>query len=152
MTDLTDYGCISEAVNRVLETMFYSAPLGSAEPETGAAVLDARLAFHGCPSGTFLLSLSAPSARMLAADFLGEEPEALTDSAPGHAVCELANMICGTMLSQVASEGIFQLDTPELVRRGAENAHLPDTPPAAQHSFQLENGILTVTLYFDVLP
>lgn len=152
MTDLIDYGCVSEAVNKVLETMFFSVPLGSSEPETGAPVLEARLAFHGRPGGTFLLSLSAPSARMLAADFLGEEPETLTDSAPGHAVCELANMICGTLLSQVASEVSFQLDAPELVAPGAENAHLPETPPAVQRSFQLENGILTVTLYFDVLP
>jgi CheY-specific phosphatase CheX len=151
MTDQISYERVSEAVNKVLETMFFSVPLGTAEPETGAGVLEARLAFHGYPDGTFFLSLSAPSARMLAADFLGEEPETLADSAPGHAVCELANMICGTLLSQVSSEGSFQLDAPELVPHGDESAHIPGTPPAVQHSFQLENGILTVTLYFDVL-
>lgn len=74
---------ISEAVDAVLETMFFSAPLGRAEPETGPAVLQARLTFHGGPGGTLRVCLSETSARLLAADFLGEDQEVLTDSAPG---------------------------------------------------------------------
>src|SRR6202051_1355377 len=83
---------ISGAVDTVLETMFFSTPLDQAEPETGAAVLEARVAFHGRPSGALGVRLSAGSARILAAGFLGEDEETLTDAQPGEVVCELANM------------------------------------------------------------
>jgi CheY-specific phosphatase CheX len=151
MTNQTIDSCVTESVNKVLETMFFSAPLGPAEPETGAHVIQAQLAFNGRPGGTFRLGLSASCARTMAADFLGEEPETLTDLASGQVICEMANMICGTLLSQWESEEIFQLDAPELVVPGSEDARLPETVPTVQQSFELENGILTVTLHAGVL-
>jgi len=135
---------LSGAVDSVLETMFYSAALGPAEPEIGTGVLEARLAFRGRPSGTLSVCLSESTARQLAAGFLGEEEDALTDSQPGEMVCELANMLCGSLVSTLATEGRFDLTSPELVPAGTPAAS-PDQPLARQ-SFELESGILTVTL------
>jgi hypothetical protein len=137
---------VSEAVDAVLENMFFSASLGRAEPETGAPVLEARLAFHGRPSGTLGVCLSTASARLLAAGFLGEDEETLTDSQPGEVVCELANMLCGSLVSKLESEESFDLTSPELALADGPAAAGFLDPPVARQSFQLENGILTVTL------
>lgn len=137
---------LSGVVEAVLETMFFCTPLGPAEPETGAAVLEARLAFHGHPSGTLGLRISAPSARILAASFLGEEEEMLTDTQPGQVVCELANMFCGALVSKLESDESFDLTSPELVPARSD---VPESPAVARHSFELENGILTVTLHLE---
>jgi CheY-specific phosphatase CheX len=138
---------ISEAVDGVLETMFFSAPLGPAEPETGAGVLEARLGFCGRPSGTLSVRLSEASARLLAAGFLGEDEGRLTDAQPGQAVCELANMLCGSLVSKLESEENFDLASPAMVPAGSEDDARLEAPPAARQSFELEKGILTVTLH-----
>ena len=150
---------VSGTVDTVLETMFFSTPLGPAEPETGAAVREARVAFHGRPSGALGVRLSAASARILAAGFLGEEEESLTESQPGEVVCELANMLCGSLVSKLESEESFDLAAPELVDAGSDvPGSLPVTRQSAQaasvarafsKSFELENGILTVTLHLE---
>lgn len=138
------------AVEAVLETMFFAAPLGPAEPETGPGVLRARLAFHGAPSGTLAVGLSAASARLLAAGFLGEDEEALTASQPGEVVCELANMLCGSFVSGLEGEEKFELASPALCADGAETAEA-ETSPAVRQSYQLENGILTVTVHLEAV-
>jgi hypothetical protein len=138
---------LSETVDGVLETMFFSMPLGPAEPETGPTVLAARLAFHGNPSGTLEVCLSQASARLLAAGFLGEDDETLTDSQPGEVVCELANMLCGSLVSKLETDESFDLTSPELVPAGGATATDLEAPPVARQSFELENGILTVTLH-----
>jgi CheY-specific phosphatase CheX len=147
MSDQNFEQLVSETVNGVLETMFFSSPLGPAEPESGAAVLAARLAFHGNPSGTLEVCLSEASARLLAAGFLGEDDETLTDSQPGEVVCELANMLCGSLVSKLETDESFDLTSPELVPAGGEPATDSEAPPIARQSFEVENGILTVTLH-----
>jgi CheY-specific phosphatase CheX len=138
---------LTEAVDRVLETMFFTAPLGAAEPETGATVIEARLAFHGRLSGSLSVCLSEPSVRLLAAGFLGEDEETLTDAQSGQVICELANMLCGSLVSKLESEKSFDLAPPELGPFESETAAGSDAPPAARQSYQVEGGILTVTFH-----
>jgi CheY-specific phosphatase CheX len=140
---------LSGTVDSVLETMFFSIPLGPAEPETGAEVLEARLAFHGSPSGILGVCLSTPSARLLAAGFLGEDEETLTDSQPGEVVCELANMLCGTLVSRLENEETFDLTSPELLPARSVTAGGSETQPSVRQSFEVENGVLTVTLHLE---
>jgi CheY-specific phosphatase CheX len=137
---------ISGAVDAVLETMFFTAPLGPAEPETSAQGLEARVAFHGRPSGTLEVRLSEASARVLAAGFLGEDEESLTEAQPGLVVCELANMLCGSLVSKLESEERFDLTSPALLPARTAAAVISEAPPVARQSFELENGILTVEL------
>lgn len=138
---------IAQAVESVLETMFFSMPMGPAEPEIGGNLLEASLAFHGRPSGTLHVCLSETCARILAAGFLGEDEERLTDAQPGEVLCELANMLCGALVSKLESEETFDLESPQLVQTARESHHTLNTPPAGCASFELDGGILTVTLY-----
>ncbi len=149
VTEMNFEQLLSGSVDAVLETMFFTMPLGPAEAESGPAVLEARLAFHGRPSGTLALCLSEPSARLLAAGFLGEDEEMLTDTQLSEVVCELSNMVCGSLLSKLESEEHFDLDSPQLISAGSATAAFSSAPPAVRQSFELENGILTVTLYLE---
>jgi CheY-specific phosphatase CheX len=135
------------AVEAVLETMFFSAPLGLAESDLSClscSKLEARVAFSGKVSGILDVRVSAASARSLAASFLGEDEESLPDAEIAQVVCELANMLCGWMVSKPESEGSFDLDAPEMVAGDSER---PLGIPILQQSFALESGTLTVSLY-----
>jgi CheY-specific phosphatase CheX len=150
MTRLNFDQLLSESVDSVLETMFFSATWGPAELETGSAVLESRLAFHGHPSGTFRVCLSERCARLFAGGFLGEDEESLTDVQVGLVVCELANMLCGSLLSKLQSDQSFDLASPELIPFGIEIVTGSDPAPAARQSYHLEKGILTVTLHLEM--
>jgi len=140
---------ISDAVDAVLETMFFSAVLGPAEPETGGEVLEALVRFRGRQSGTLAVCISERSSRLLAASFLGEDEETLTDSQPGQMVRELANMLCGSLVSKLGTEESFDLASPELISSGSNTGLDSIAPPTARQSFELEGGILTVTMNLD---
>jgi len=140
---------LAAAVEEVLETMCFTTVLASAEgavPPEGdgsAPALNAELHFQGNPSGGFRVGVPMKLARVVGAGFLGREETELSDSQAGEVVCELANMICGTVLSRLESKATFQITHPEL------------TPPehsvsfegaGAKRWFDLGEGILTVSL------
>jgi CheY-specific phosphatase CheX len=138
---------ISEAVGTVLETMFFTAPLGPAEAVSDGPVLEARVSFQGIYCGTLSVRLSEAGARILAAGFLGEDEDLLTDSESSQAVCELANMLCGMLVSTLATQGSFDLAAPELITAADQSDSGDEYYLAAQQSCALEKGALTVTLH-----
>jgi CheY-specific phosphatase CheX len=138
---------LEPAVTAVLETMFFSEPLGSSEPDSSAGKLEVRVPFSGEVSGVLEIRISKASARSLAASFLGESEESLTQSQTAQVVCELANMLCGWIVSKPGSQGSFDLGSPELL--SPENDR-PIGVPASQQSFGVENGTLTLSLYSSV--
>jgi len=134
------------AAAEVLETMCFADVLASAAgpaPADGAAgvpAVTAELHFEGDPPGWFRAGAPARLARALAAGFLGlEEPE-VSDLQAGEVVCELANMICGSLLSHIPSETVFRIGHPELVMtvRWGEGA--------SHRWFDLGEGILSVSV------
>jgi len=142
---------LDEAVTEVLETMFFATPLGPAEPQSGAPVLDARLVFQGHPSGALNVCFSTASAKSLAAGFLGEEEDALTDAQPGEVVCEFANMLCGSLVSKLEDDEQFDLSSPELALSEPVAGASPENLIMARQSYELDNGILTVTLHLEAI-
>lgn len=105
---------LSTATSDVLETMFFTPVIAEAAAvgASPVALLAARLSFSGAKQGTLAIRISAQAAETMAASFLGEEE--------GHdkirdVICELANMICGSVLSRLDSEAHFDLGHPELV-------------------------------------
>jgi CheY-specific phosphatase CheX len=133
----------------VLETMFFVGDAGEAPPAADpsdpagnglTARLAACLTFEGSPSGWLALHIDQVAARRIAADFLGEEEEAVTDRQAEDIVCELANMICGSMLSLTESETVFHLSSPVLVP--AEEWTEPED--AMVHRVALTNGTLVI--------
>jgi len=142
---------LSGVVKAVLETMFFTTPLVPCEPETSNNALEARLNFHGFPSGTLSVRLSEASARTLGAGFLGKDEEALEDIQVRQVVCELSNMLCGSLVSKLESDRRFDLDSPELIPFESNDVNGPEAPLVTQQSFGIENGILTVTLHLGVV-
>jgi len=120
-----------------METMFFSFVLGDglAPPEPS---MSARLDFHGEPSGSFGVAVAIDSSRQIAAGFLAQEADEISQNQIEDVVCELANMICGSVLSRLESDRAFELGHPEL-------APFP-LAPERWYSFELDNGILGVWL------
>jgi hypothetical protein len=148
MSEVDFKGLLASGVEAVLETMFFTVPLRQADADAGEEVLVARVAFDGAPSGTLSVRISNASARNLAAAFLGEDEEVLTAVQISLVVCELANMLCGWILSQVEHDRHFNLNAPELLSN--KNGNLSELPSTSEESFAIEDGTLTVVLQLDL--
>jgi CheY-specific phosphatase CheX len=139
---------LRDSVDEVLEKMFFVEALGespdsaSAEGEPPAAVA-VELTFDGDPPGSLTLWVTSAAARPIAADFLGCDEEAVSDRQMEEVVCELANMICGSLLSRVESATTFHLAAPRIVPPAASRATGRDTSFCA---VDLSNGTLTVAV------
>jgi len=130
------------AVDDVLETMFFSESSGPCQPDPSAE-LEADVAFTGETSGTVGVRIAKAAAASLAASFLGESEDSLSDIQIGHVVCELANMLCGCIVSKMPARGCFTLGSPGLRRGKASNSI---GIVQVQQSFAIERGILTVSM------
>lgn len=136
---------LDTAVKEVLERMFFVETEDAADsrPAAGADTVAVRLAFEGEPSGWLRLQVAPPLARSLAADFLGMHEGEVSASQVESVVCELANMICGSLLSRVESKTTFRLCPP---------SRQPASPPedeaggAITRTVDAAGGILTVIL------
>ena len=139
---------LAAAASEVLETMFFTEVYGPAlvaEPEAEPR-LAVRLSFAGSPSGALTLSASAAAAQALAANFLAPEQDgALPAAQLAAVVSELANMICGSLLSRVATEAHFRLSSPEVAPADAV------CPPGAP-SQSLDLGEGAIDLWLDLEP
>jgi CheY-specific phosphatase CheX len=113
---------IQAAAMEVLETMFFTSVLDESEGAPDAPPVLASLDFHGTPSGSFQVELARPAAVCLAADFLGTDAEEICDERAQEVTCELANMLCGSILSRIEPDALFDLSHPEPLVRLSEGA------------------------------
>jgi CheY-specific phosphatase CheX len=107
---------LSDAAAEVLESMFFTTLMEDSETSENAPArwISARLSFHGKPPGRFGVRIPQETARKIAASFLGLEEDAITGTQVGEVVCELANMLCGSVLSRLEKETRFELSQPEI--------------------------------------
>jgi CheY-specific phosphatase CheX len=140
---------VAACTAEVLEQMFFIRALaeGASEEAPPDSRLAAAVIFHGAPSGQLILQVTTAAARSIAADFLGEDEPVLSEQQVGEVICELANIICGSVLSHVESESTFHLDTPELQTGGVSVEALKD---AVIYQLSLENGRLDVAFQTEV--
>src|SRR5271165_6215349 len=101
VTDTPLRQALAESLDEVLEKMFFVRSLGELAGPASGPVTAAHLTFEGDPPGSLTLRMTPAAARSVAADFLGEEEAELSPKQIGEVVCELANMICGSVLSRV---------------------------------------------------
>ncbi len=140
---------LQQSVEVVLEKMFFIRSLSTRAPESEPPEqqLAACVAFEGQPSGLLALRVTEAAARFISADFLGLDVDELSKQQVQEVVGELANMICGSVLSRVESAVTFRLARP-LIQPG--DAMFPDAPidaePCASHGVEIEGGTLTVTI------
>ena len=134
---------LAESAAGVLERMFFTSPLEEiegAEMQTGC--VSASLSFRGNPPGRFGVRVPTVTARKFAASFLGQEEETLTELQTNEVVCELANMICGSVLSRLEQDTQFELSQP-MVEAGAVPSRKPST---SKRTFLLDEGALAIWL------
>jgi hypothetical protein len=144
--------------------MFFIRCLGEPQESASETEVVAHLTFEGDPSGSLTLSVAAGVARSVAADFLGEEEPGLSEQQIGDVVCELANMICGSVLSRVESTTTFRLASPRIMASGtyveglAAEAWEPGSPPrsignpssSTIHAVETRNGAMVVTINTEI--
>jgi CheY-specific phosphatase CheX len=129
LTDTSIHLALRESVVEVLEKMFFIEPITGLPPDAasqGPAVVVA-LEFDGDPSGVFRMSLARAAAALIAADFLGEDAGSLAGPQVDEVAKELANMICGAVLSRIESSVTFRLSAPHIIPQSepALNGALP---------------------------
>jgi hypothetical protein len=142
VTDATIHSALSSAVAEVLDCMFFVEVMGEvAEPPPEAGTVTVHLSFDGDPPGHFQMRIGRPTANAVAADFLGEDLESLSARQSTDVTLELANMICGAVLSRIESRAAFRLGSPQIVaddtgKRG----------PAEETRCTVETGIGALTV------
>ena len=125
----------------VLETMFFEEAVPTACDHTWLpTAVSVHVSFEGSHQGEFLLSVSPDTARSIASGFLGLDPEEMTGTQPGDVILELANILCGALMSTLWPESVLSLGTPELAT--AEHGFL-----GAMHCcFTLPDGMVAVSI------
>jgi len=103
-------------------------------------LLCVTLTFRGDPPGRFGALLSGPVARTLAADFLRMEPDALTPVQIFEVAGELANIVCGGVLSELEANANFSISSPVM-----DHA---DSSPQVGCRFELPGGEILFLLTF----
>jgi len=135
---------VSQATEDVLSTMFFTfvdeVPAG-AKDQPG---IETRIAFRGHLAGSLALRCSTDAVAEMASNFLGLDFDTPPSAAEQEAVMmELANMICGAVLSKIGSEGLFELLPPEAcgAASSAELAAMPGSH-CVEHTFGVGLGAL----------
>jgi hypothetical protein len=109
-----------------------------------------RVGFRGCFGGHLVLGVSGGILPGLTASMLGDEG-GLTPQAQWDALGELANVICGNVLSDIAGqESSFLLDPPRKVAESELVA--PAEARAARIELGVEGGRADVLLVLDQTP
>ena len=144
---------LSESAQNALETMFFTTPdgistdLGRPEGE----LIAASLTFQGAPPGRFGIVISTPAASAMAINFFGAEDDAVLPPADVAGVIgELANMICGAMLSELESDANFNISEPATSYAGAGEPgpdFLSGTPAAVR--FEVPGGAIVLSFAFE---
>jgi len=138
---------VREVTGVVLETMFFSEAVPEACDHAALIVpgareewISARVRFDGVPRGELRVMLSHELARFVAASFLGADPDDVNSDADGQVSCELANMICGALLSRLHPDTVVALSPPELVPADF------DTSAGVHQCFETPDGTLALTM------
>jgi CheY-specific phosphatase CheX len=142
-TDQKLEGEVLTAATEVLEAMYFTTVMGPAQDALGAEGWLSELEFKGDLSGFFALRMGGETARMLAANFFGEDESEVSETSIGDMVGEMANMICGSVLSRMGAETHFTLSHPsvEQVQDGAEAGH-----GRVYQLLETDSGVLAVCL------
>jgi hypothetical protein len=107
--------CLREAAAEVLETMFF---LGI-DREVGWDEVAAKphhyveMDFQGAAEGRLELAVSNDLAPVLAAGFFGKDESELAPPDISAVIRELANMLCGSVLSRLENGSLFELGAPQ---------------------------------------
>jgi CheY-specific phosphatase CheX len=148
MPEMSINQVLTAATTDVLETMFFTPVMGdTAAASASGDLLAARLDFSGGLTGTLAVQVTMPAAREIAANFIGGETDQPHADAVGDVIAELANMVCGSVLSHLDGEAHFDLTHPRLI-----DPLSAASPQSASRTLEIEGGEVTLFLYLDKKP
>ena len=152
---------LASSAEEVLETMFFTQvvdrrPLGSEADGTTPEkpYLAVRLCFlggldsHGNPpsrrpGGQLDVEVSREGAQWIASSFLAADDGSVPQHRVADVICEFTNVVCGNVMSKIASEWGFSMLSPEIIR--GPSTEWPNQL-SYEESFQLERGWVTLRL------
>ena len=143
---------IMEATLHVFETSTYMNVLprseSGSEPLTEPDIA-AKMIFRGPMNGTLTMRVASELLGELVSNMLGELGDNESVEEKGQdALKEIANMICGNMLTLWAGEQpVFKLSPPNIVVQ--EPDKLSAEPVCTKVSFVLENTLAEITVEYD---
>lgn len=144
---------LSECGQQTVETMFFAAPDAifpdAARP--AGELIAAGLTFQGDPPGRFGVIISSALARNMAINFLGLGDDAeLPPAQVREVIGEMANIICGAVLSELESNANFDISAPASVLLG-EAEPLPDhlTGLPFECRMEMPEGAIVLSLSFE---
>ncbi len=129
-----------------LGTMFFTPVVrrchGSVVANTNGALL-VRIPFlaGAGSSGHLDIRVSTSGAQSIASSFLAVDEGPVPEHRVNDVICELANVICGSLLSTLLSERGFRLLTPEVMREPAGVSS-----STFEEALELESGWMTLHL------
>jgi len=113
---------IASCAESALATMFFTAIVGpskaiTTEPSSAGpgGCIRARVAFVMEPGGFLELAAEPETLRGIAAAFTAEEEDTVSADQVEQTACELANVICGSVLRSAPEKSRFKLLPPVLV-------------------------------------
>src|SRR5258708_242435 len=112
-----DFGAVVIRVAAdVLATMFFEEAVPAPCDHSWVPVaISAHIEFDGSHCGQFMLSVSPATSLSIASGFIGLEPEEMTGNQTSEVILELANILCGALMSTLWPESSLSLGSPELV-------------------------------------
>ena len=136
---------LTESCAEVLETMCFASILGDegSKMNVDTDCIYSQLSFKGVRCGEFGISAPAVTSNSLAAAFLGLDEDSVTQTQSEQVLCELANMICGAVLSRMDHDAIFELSYPEIITCPAAREEMPK---AATKNLQMDSGSVALSL------
>lgn len=110
-----DYrGALTRVSSEVLETMFFSEVIpAQCEHSWLASARVVEVTFDGSHHGEMWLAVGEEAVPELAAAFLGLDPSEAGEIERAQVMLELANILCGAVLSSLWPESSLQLDPPQ---------------------------------------
>src|SRR5262249_42163463 len=123
--------------------MFFLCALDEATEESTEYAMAVGVEFEGEPPGSLTLRISCGAARSIAADFLGDYEESISNQQVCEVVCELANIVCGSVLSRIESNATFRLGSPRILTPAER---LDCSSGAVVHRVAVQNGRLDVVM------
>jgi CheY-specific phosphatase CheX len=136
---------LETSVGEVLESMCFLSIIANAPTteSSGADWLSCSLQFTGDPSGYFGVSAPWSTARLIAANFLGEEEQDLSEQQTVEVICEVTNMACGAVLAHLDPTHTFSLSSPLRDLPFTERTRAED---GISRSFELDEGMVDAWL------
>jgi Chemotaxis phosphatase CheX len=136
------FSLVGVVTREVLETMFFSEaePVECRHSETWKAAKVRFDADSHNSRGEMTVMLSRELAISASAGFLAEENEEVTEEQENQVSCELANIICGAILSRLHPNARVTLSMPEVAE--------PDfaVNPCVHQCFATPDGMMAVTI------